>query len=66
MSGIDDRLGPAGDRWYAALLDAHDGLSDDESHALNARLVLALANEVGDADRCIAVLAQLGGAPDED
>lgn len=37
------------DDFYAALIAAHDGLSDDESAALNARLVLVLANHVGDA-----------------
>jgi len=35
---------------YAALLAAHEGLSDAESHALNARLVLLMANQIGDAD----------------
>jgi len=43
-----DRLGPAGDAFYAALLKAHDGLSAEESSRLNARLVLLLANQVGD------------------
>ncbi len=36
------------DRFYAALLAAHKGLSDAESHALNAQLVLILANHIGD------------------
>jgi Protein of unknown function (DUF2783) len=36
------------DDFYQALLDAHQGLSTPESHALNARLVLILANAVGD------------------
>lgn len=36
------------DGFYAELLEAHDGLSDDESAALNARLVLILANHIGD------------------
>ena len=39
---------------YAALLAAHKGLSEAESHAMNARLVLVLANHIGDA----AVLQQ--------
>jgi hypothetical protein len=43
-----DRLGANGDVFYAALLKAHDGLSADESSRLNARLVLLLANQVGD------------------
>ena len=33
---------------YAALIAAHDGLTEAESHALNARLILILMNEVGD------------------
>lgn len=37
----------APDDFYEALIDAHQGLSTDESHALNARLVLLLANQVG-------------------
>lgn len=35
------------DGFYAALLAAHKGLDEAESHALNARLVLILANHVG-------------------
>jgi len=42
------------DGFYAALLAAHKGLSEAESHAMNARLVLVLANHIGDA----AVLQQ--------
>ncbi len=37
------------DAFYAALIDAHRGLSDEQSTALNARLVLLLANHIGDA-----------------
>jgi hypothetical protein len=36
------------DGFYAALLAAHTGLTETESDALNARLVLVLANHVGD------------------
>lgn len=43
-----DRLGPAGDLFYQALLEAHRGLSDDESARMNARLILLLANQVAD------------------
>jgi len=39
-----------GDDIYAALLKAHEGLTEAESHALNARLVLLMANRIGDAD----------------
>ena len=35
------------DDFYEALLDAHQGLTIEQSHALNARLVLLLANQVG-------------------
>ena len=35
------------DDFYEALIDAHRDLSEAESHALNARLVLLLANHVG-------------------
>lgn len=33
---------------YALLIEAHRGLGDEESEALNARLVLLLANHIGD------------------
>jgi hypothetical protein len=39
---------PDPDGFYDDLLAAHEGLSAEESHALNARLVLILANHVGD------------------
>lgn len=40
---------PDPDGFYERLIRAHDGLSDDDSAALNARLVLTLANHIGDA-----------------
>lgn len=43
-------LAGRGDDVYAALLQAHEGLSEAESHALNARLVLLMANRIGDVD----------------
>ena len=36
------------DDFYAELIAAHDGLSDEASVALNARLILILANHIGD------------------
>lgn len=39
----------APDDLYADLLAAHDGLSADQSAAFNARLILILANHIGDA-----------------
>ena len=35
------------DDFYADLIDAHEGLSKEDSDALNARLILILANHVG-------------------
>lgn len=43
-----------GDDFYEALIDTHRDLSDEQSALLNARLILLLANHVGD----IAVLRQ--------
>ncbi len=37
----------APDDFYEALIDAHKNLSTEQSHALNARLVLLLANHIG-------------------
>lgn len=37
------------DGFYARLLATHRGLTEAESAALNARLILILANHVGDA-----------------
>jgi hypothetical protein len=37
-----------GDDFYEALIDSHRGLSDDQSRAVNARLILLLANHIGD------------------
>jgi anthranilate phosphoribosyltransferase len=37
------------DAFYEQLLDAHQELSAEDSVMLNARLVLILANQVGDA-----------------
>jgi hypothetical protein len=36
------------DDFYEALIAAHRGLSDEQSVQLNCRLVLLLANQVGD------------------
>lgn len=42
------------DDFYAELLAAHEGLTKADSDALNARLILILANHIGDR----AVLAE--------
>ena len=41
---------PDPDGFYERLLKSHDGLSTDDSHAMNARLVLILANHIGDPE----------------
>jgi len=48
----------APDDFYEALIDAHRDLSDEQSQALNARLVLLLANHIGD----LAVLKEVFAA----
>jgi hypothetical protein len=45
---IEENFGGRGDDFYEALIRAHQGLSEAQSHALNARLVLILANHIGD------------------
>jgi Protein of unknown function (DUF2783) len=37
------------DGFYELLLDAHDGLTPQQSEAFNARLILLLANQIGDS-----------------
>jgi hypothetical protein len=37
------------DAFYEQLLDAHQDLDTEQSAMLNARLILLLANQVGDA-----------------
>ncbi len=39
-----------GDAFYEALMDAHQGLTEDQSHLLNARLILVMANHIGNLD----------------
>ncbi|WP_035844893.1 DUF2783 domain-containing protein [Allgaiera indica] len=48
---------PDPDGFYEELLAAHDGLSKAESDALNARLILLLANHIGDLQALRQALA---------
>lgn len=50
------------DEFYARLIALHDGLTPEQSHQLNARIIMLMANEVGDD----AVLADIltAAAPD--
>lgn len=52
------------DAFYEAWIAAHEGLSDAESADLDARLVLVLANQVGELQvllDCIAAARRAGG-----
>ncbi len=40
----------AADDFYQALIETHRDLDPEESHALNARLILVLANHIGRLD----------------
>jgi|GEM_PF-202290 hypothetical protein len=56
------------DAFYEVLLDAHRGLSEAQSAQLNARLVLLLANQVGDAQvlaQCVHAAAALPRGAEE-
>lgn len=57
---------PDPDGFYDELLAAHAGLDRAASDALNARLVLILANHIGDRDILRAALGAAGqsGAPE--
>jgi hypothetical protein len=50
--GLPGRRSPQaytpGDDFYEMLIEGHRGLSDEQSELMNARLVLLLANHVGD------------------
>lgn len=49
------------DDFYERLLDAHRGLTAEQSAQLNARLILLLANQVGDDQtlaECVAAAAK--------
>jgi hypothetical protein len=40
----------APDDFYQDLIDMHRGLTDEKSALVNARLILLLANQIGDLD----------------
>jgi hypothetical protein len=59
----------APDDFYEALIDAHRELTTTQSQALNARLVLLLANHIGDLAvlrEALAIARATGGAPSAD
>jgi len=56
------------DGFYQALIDTHAGLTEAQSARVNARLILLLANHIGDGDvlreALAAALEDEGRAPD--
>lgn len=55
---------PDADGFYEQLLDAHQGLTPEQSELLNARLILLLANQVGDAKvlkQCVEAAREFPG-----
>jgi hypothetical protein len=56
-----------GDDFYEQLIATHRGLSDEQSRLVNARLVLLLANHIGDLTVLQQALAaaRTGVAPQE-
>lgn len=48
------------DGFYDELIQTHEGLSKDESDALNARLILILANHIGDREVLSMALKSAG------
>ena len=61
-AALPDNLGPEGDDFYEALMGAHEGLTEAQSRALDARLVLILANEIGDRARLEQLLRAAAAA----
>ena len=47
------------DGFYAKLIDLHEGLSTEQSQKLNAKLILMLANHIGDQEVLEEVLDYL-------
>ena len=57
MSGLDTTLRlEQADQVYSELIAAHRGLSRDQSERLNARLILLLMIQVGDAEAIRAAI----------
>jgi hypothetical protein len=54
---------PDADGFYEALLRAHEGLSVAESNDLDMRLVLLLANQVGDRAVLLECIAEARRMP---
>ena len=59
---LEDKLNIAApDELYELLIRAHEGLSAEESLKLDAKLILLLANHIGDLEVVRAALAKAKG-----
>ncbi|HLI12516.1 MAG TPA: DUF2783 domain-containing protein [Alphaproteobacteria bacterium] len=59
MAALKETLNLAApDELYALLIAAHEGLSEAESLKLNAKLLLLLANHIGDVEVIRAAIAK--------
>lgn len=56
---LEPRLAQA-DTIYERLIALHEGRSQEESNRLNARLILLLANQIGDDAIVLAAIAEAG------
>jgi Protein of unknown function (DUF2783) len=57
---------PDPDAAFRLIVEAHRGLTDEQSAALNARLVLLLANHAGDMDVLRQAIALARAEPDRE
>lgn len=48
---------PAPDDFYQALIDMHRDLTEEQSQMVNARLILLLANHIGDMETLTEAMA---------
>ena len=64
MATINTELNlPAPDDFYDELIALHRGLSDERSALVNAKLILLLANHIGDPAVLRAAMAAARGDP---
>ena len=52
------------DAFYESLLDAHQALSREESEAFNARLILVMANQLGNTALLLACISAASSPPE--
>ncbi|MBC7608231.1 MAG: DUF2783 domain-containing protein [Polaromonas sp.] len=52
------------DAFYENLLDAHQGLSREQSEAFNARLILLMANQIGNTALLVKCITAASEKPD--